>query len=94
MRNISDRKNTAKVIVVMPACNAEHTVEKTLHDLPTESFDEIILVDDCSGDRTSEVALALGITVIERKKGGYGASCDLSVGCFVPSCRVNVRLTL
>jgi glycosyltransferase involved in cell wall biosynthesis len=64
-----------KVIVVMPAYNAEATVEKTVRDMPLGSYDEIILVDDCSKDRTAEVARGLGLTVIQhRKNRGYGGN--------------------
>ncbi len=64
-----------KVVVVMPAYNAESTVEQTWRDIPEGTVDEVILVDDCSRDRTVEVARALGITVIARdRNGGYGAN--------------------
>src|SRR5690606_2039947 len=60
---------------VMPAYNAEATIARTLHDIPQGHVDEVILVDDCSSDRTAEVARSLGITVIEREQnGGYGAN--------------------
>ena len=41
-----------KIVVVMPAYNAEKTLERTLHDIPTGCYDEIILVDDASKDET------------------------------------------
>ena len=64
-----------KVIVVMPAYNAEATVEKTVRDMPAGSYDEIILVDDCSKDRTAEVARGLGLTVVQHQKNrGYGGN--------------------
>jgi len=64
-----------KVIVVMPAYNAELTVEKTLRDIPEGTVDEVILVDDCSTDRTVEIAESLGITVIRHEKNtGYGGN--------------------
>jgi len=64
-----------RIIVVMPAYNAEETIERTVRDLPVDRVDEIILVDDCSSDRTVEVARSLGLTVIEhRQNGGYGAN--------------------
>lgn len=44
-----------KVVVVMPAYNAESTLKKTLYDIPVEYVDEIILVDDNSRDKTIEV---------------------------------------
>jgi len=64
-----------KVIVVMPAYNAEPTLEKTFCSIPKGSVDEVILVDDASIDKTVELAQQLGITVIcHDKKGGYGAN--------------------
>lgn len=64
-----------KVILVMPAYNAEHTLEKTVADIPEGCFDEIILVDDCSVDRTPAVARSLGLTVIEHERNrGYGGN--------------------
>lgn len=64
-----------KVVVVMPAYNAETTLERTLQDIPAGSVDEIILVDDCSKDNTVELARSLGITVITHDENqGYGAN--------------------
>lgn len=64
-----------RVIVVMPAYNAEATLEKTLRDIPEGSADEIILVDDCSKDGTVALAKSLGITVIEHERNkGYGGN--------------------
>ena len=64
-----------KVTVVMPAYNAEKTLEKTYNDIPKELVDEIILVDDCSRDRTLEVARGLGIrTILHEKNTGYGGN--------------------
>ena len=64
-----------KVIVVMPAYNAELTVERTVRDIPEGAVDEVILVDDCSRDNTVQVARDLGITVIEHETNtGYGGN--------------------
>jgi glycosyltransferase involved in cell wall biosynthesis len=64
-----------RIVVVMPAYNAEQTLERTVADLPCDLVDEIILVDDCSSDRTAEAARSLGLTVVQhRRNGGYGAN--------------------
>jgi glycosyltransferase involved in cell wall biosynthesis len=65
----------SKIIIVMPAYNAEETLEKTFHDIPPGVVDEIILVDDASRDRTVEIARRLGLTVIVHSENrGYGAN--------------------
>jgi len=48
-----------KVIVVMPAYNAEKTIEKTIERLPSGIVHEIIVVDDCSRDKTADVVRSL-----------------------------------
>jgi glycosyltransferase involved in cell wall biosynthesis len=64
-----------KIIAVMPAYNAETTLAATVADFPYGSVDEILLVDDCSRDRTVEVATEMGLTVIQHKKNkGYGGN--------------------
>jgi glycosyltransferase involved in cell wall biosynthesis len=68
-------RRTHKIIAVMPAYNAERTLASTLADIPAGSVDEIILVDDCSKDRTVEVARDMGLTVIEHPQNkGYGGN--------------------
>lgn len=68
-------KRAEKVIVVMPAYNAEKTLEKTLKDIPNDCVDEIILTDDCSRDGTVELAKKLGLQVfVHQKNMGYGAN--------------------
>jgi len=64
-----------KIIVVMPAYNAELTLEKTYRDIPAGFIDEVILCDDQSEDRTVEIAEKLGLTVIVHDKNkGYGGN--------------------
>ena len=64
-----------KVVVVMPAYNAEKTLERTLDDIPRDWVDEIILVDDRSRDRTVEIARRLGLRVfVHEKNKGYGGN--------------------
>lgn len=64
-----------KIIAVLPAYNAEKTLEKTIKDIPPGSVSEIILVDDCSKDGTVALSRALGLTTIVHEKNlGYGGN--------------------
>ncbi|RZD16054.1 MAG: glycosyltransferase family 2 protein [Candidatus Acididesulfobacter guangdongensis] len=68
--------NNKKIIVVMPAYNAEKTLEKTYSELPKDGIiDDIIVVDDASTDKTANVAKQLGLKVIVHDKNkGYGGN--------------------
>ena len=71
----SSEQKFQKVIAVMPAYNAELTLEKTFRDIPEGSVDEVIVTDDCSSDRTAEIAKSLGLTVLRHSENkGYGAN--------------------
>lgn len=64
-----------KIIVVMPAYNAEKTLKKTYDEIPKEIVDDVLLTDDCSTDRTVEIARGMGLEVYEHEKNkGYGAN--------------------
>ncbi len=64
-----------KVIAVLPAYNAAGTLERTVADIPRDSVDEILLVDDQSKDDTVKIAKKLGLTVYSHKKNlGYGGN--------------------
>ncbi len=64
-----------RIIVVMPAYNAERTLSKTCNDIPPDTVDEIILVDDGSNDNTMAVARRLGLkTCLHPQNRGYGAN--------------------
>lgn len=64
-----------KIVVVMPAYNAEKTLRQTYSELPLEYVDEVVLVDDASRDNTAQIAEELGIrTIIHPVNGGYGAN--------------------
>jgi glycosyltransferase involved in cell wall biosynthesis len=64
-----------RVVVVMPAYNAEKTLKKTFDEVPRQIVDDIILVDDGSADHTAEIARSLGIqTIIHPENRGYGAN--------------------
>jgi glycosyltransferase involved in cell wall biosynthesis len=64
-----------KVVVVLPAYNAERTLEATYREIPLDFVDQVILVDDGSTDQTLSLAKALGIVAIGHDLNrGYGAN--------------------
>jgi glycosyltransferase involved in cell wall biosynthesis len=66
--------NGKRVAVVMPAYNAEHTLEATVREIP-DLVDIRILVDDHSKDKTAELARKLGLTVFVHDRNlGYGGN--------------------
>lgn len=68
--------NNKKVVVILPAYNAEKTLLKTYSEIPRDIVDEIVLCDDFSTDDTIRVAKEIGITHIisHEKNKGYGAN--------------------
>ena len=67
--------NNKKIIVIMPAYNAEKTLEKTYNEIYQNFVDEIILVDDFSSDETKNIAKRLNITtIVHENNKGYGGN--------------------
>lgn len=65
----------AKVVVVMPAYNAGRTLRMTYEELPKDTVNLVILVDDGSTDATLEIARELGLEIfVHDRNYGYGAN--------------------
>jgi len=62
-----------KITVISPCLNEEQGIEQVLRRMP-EFVDEVIIVDNGSTDRTSEVARSFGAKVIREDVRGYGRS--------------------
>lgn len=64
------------ITVVMPAYNAESTLEKTFNEIPFDIVDHIVIVDDKSSDSTVKIAHKLGIKhiIIHDRNKGYGGN--------------------
>ena len=65
-----------KIVVVLPAYNAELTLKKTHDEIPMDIVDEVVLVDDASNDQTVSLAKEIGINHIIRHQNnqGYGGN--------------------
>ena len=67
--------NGKRVVVVLPAYNAGRTLERTISEIPPGIVDELLLVDDASGDDTVEVAKRLNIPyIVHPENRGYGGN--------------------
>ncbi len=82
-----------KIVVVMPAYNAEKTLEKTYSEIPFDIVDDVILTDDFSNDDTVKLAQKLGIKNILRhqKNLGYGANQKT---CYQKALELNADIVL
>ncbi len=64
-----------KIVVVMPAYNAELTLEQTWSEIPHDLVDDVVLTDDASHDATVEVSRRLGLpTLVHQENRGYGGN--------------------
>jgi glycosyltransferase involved in cell wall biosynthesis len=65
-----------KVVVVLPAYNAMHTLKQTYEEIPFDVVDDMVLVDDKSTDETIKVAQEIGIQHIvnHEQNRGYGGN--------------------
>lgn len=67
--------NGKKIVVIMPAYNAEKTLKQTYDEIYHDFVDEIILVDDGSDDNTKFISKELNITtIVHDKNKGYGGN--------------------
>jgi glycosyltransferase involved in cell wall biosynthesis len=62
-----------RITVIIPCLNEEQGIESVLRRMP-EFVDEVIVVDNGSTDRTSDVARSFGARVIRENVRGYGRS--------------------
>lgn len=82
-----------KLVVVLPAYNAEQTLRKTYEEIPFEIVDEVVLVDDASRDHTVEVAKSIGIKhiIVHDKNKGYGGN---QKSCYDKALELNADIVI
>lgn len=85
--------NGKKVVVVMPAYNAEKTLKKTYDEIPFDIVDDVVLVDDKSSDKTAELAREIGINhvITHEQNLGYGGN---QKSCYAKALELNADITI
>ena len=65
--HLTPLKKGASLTVIIPAYNEEKSITDTIRSLQAQTLlpQEIIVVDDCSTDSTAQVALRLGVTLLQ-----------------------------
>ena len=82
-----------KIIVILPAYNAERTLKRTYEEIPFDIVDDVILTDDFSNDKTVEISKRIGIKHIIKHDGnkGYGANQKT---CYNKAIELNADITV
>ena len=82
-----------KVVVVMPAYNAEKTLKTTYEELPFDIVDDVVLVDDKSSDHTSALAREIGIqhVITHEQNLGYGGN---QKSCYRKALELDADITI
>ena len=84
--------NGQKIVVVMPAYNAEKTLRRTVDEIPRDVVDGVLLVDDASRDSTVRLAASLGIpTFVHVRNYGYGRNQKT---CYVQALRMGADVVV
>lgn len=61
--------------VIIPAYNEEASIGKVIGAIPEDDVREVVVVNNNSTDRTTEVAIEAGATVLDEPRQGYGSAC-------------------
>ncbi len=84
--------NGKKIVVIMPAYNAEKTLEITYNEIYKDFVDKVILVDDNSLDNTKEVSKRLNITtIVHNENRGYGGN---QKSCYTAALKENADIVI
>lgn len=85
MWNVQEIRKNHKIIAVLPAYEAERTLERTINDIPRDWVDDIVLVDDASPDGTVAEARRLQLEpIVHERNLGYGGNQKT---CYVEALR-------
>jgi len=85
--DFSSGRIPAVYALIIPALNEAESIGLLLNRLPSGLFFQIIVVDNGSDDRTSEVAQAAGAEVVREPRRGYGQACLTGLAHLAPEIR-------
>jgi glycosyltransferase involved in cell wall biosynthesis len=80
------------VSLIIAALNEEAAIGRVINGVPRHIADEIIVVDNGSTDRTTEVASAAGARVVQEPRRGYGSAFRAGLRSLSPDCEIVVFL--
>ena len=78
--------------VIVAALNEEEAIGRVIHSIPRDIADEIVVVDNGSTDRTTQVAHSAGARVIHEPQRGYGRAYRAGLRAISPHCQIVVFL--
>jgi glycosyltransferase involved in cell wall biosynthesis len=64
-----------KAALIIPALNEEDSIGHVLVEIPAGVFDQVLVVDNGSRDKTAALAAAHGALVLHEPRRGYGSAC-------------------
>src|SRR6478672_4368430 len=82
----------ACISVLIPALNEEEAIGLVVRDIPTDLVSQIVVIDNGSTDRTSEVAAGSGAQVVLERRRGYGSACLAGIKVLLPTTDIVVFL--
>jgi glycosyltransferase involved in cell wall biosynthesis len=71
----SNRSTVPHTGIIIPALNEESAIAQVLKEIPPGIIEQVIVVDNGSTDRTSEIAAQSGAQVVREPQRGYGSAC-------------------
>jgi glycosyltransferase involved in cell wall biosynthesis len=71
--------------LIIPALDEEQTIGRLLAQIPPGSFEQVIVVDNGSRDRTAQEARAAGAAVVSEPRRGYGQACMAGFSHLTPA---------
>ncbi len=70
--------------LIIPALDEEASIGGVLDEVPAGLFDQVLVVDNGSSDRTSDVARSRGAGVLVEPRRGYGSACLRALAVLAP----------